>query len=92
MYHSRHRFAWILDSFFVLLQRTSIFASKRKNYILINNKYNTTETFITRTHTHLGMKTVGNDQKEAKSLSFSYFFENEIDTILSETNTMPIFR
>jgi hypothetical protein len=41
----------------------------------------------------IGMKTIGNDQWEAKSLSFSHLFlENEIDTILSETNTAPIFR
>jgi hypothetical protein len=40
----------------------------------------------------VGTKTIGNDRYGTKSLSFLLFFlENEIDTILSEMNTAPIF-
>jgi hypothetical protein len=39
-----------------------------------------------------GMKTTGNHGQEAKLLLISHFFlENEIDTVLSEMNTAPIF-
>jgi hypothetical protein len=41
----------------------------------------------------LGMKTVGNDRKNAPPLSLSHFFiGNESDTILPETKTASVFR
>jgi hypothetical protein len=42
---------------------------------------------------HLGVKTVGNDRKTLKPLSFSYFLsETKSETVTSEMETISVFR